>query len=147
MMTMSERKNLKWICRRCERTKKGLEVEHSTELEKECSFCGTQTWCFLVASSRLVKSKPPSEVPAEPESIEVNEAIEEVIEEAVEAEMEVEEQLKESPEETAPAEGLEPTEEEVVAESPETEVEAEPEPSEKDAEIARLEAQLKELQK
>lgn len=137
---MSKRKNLKWMCRRCERTHADVELEHSTELEKKCSFCGTKTWCFLVAASRLVKgkktdliveddiaevveSKPPSEQPLEAESTEEIEAIEEVAEEALEEILEVIERQEESPGETAPAEGLEPIAEEVAAESPETEVE------------------------
>ena len=54
---------------------------------------------------------------------------------------EVEEQLqKESPEETAPAEAVEPIEEEVAAPSPEEEAEAA-----KNAKIAELEAQVEAL--
>ena len=137
---MSERKNLKWICRRCVKTQKGLEIERDTELEKKCSFCGTMTWCFLVASSRLVESKTPQETAVEAESVEVNEAIEEVIKEAVEAELEVEEQREESPEETAPAEAVEPIVEEVAAPSPEEEAAVA-----KKAKIAALEAELEAL--
>lgn len=139
---MSERKNLKWICRRCEKKQKGLEVEHDTELQKPCSFCGTETWCFLVASSRLVKSSTPQETAVETELVEEIKASEEVTEEALEEITEVEEQREESPEETAPAEGLEPIEEEVVAESPEPEVE-----DDKNAKIAALEAELEALTK
>jgi len=85
------------------------------------------------------------------------EEVAESIAEAVEEATEVEEQREESPEETAPAEAVEPTEEEVVAESPEVKeeaVEAESEPSvdnaaaeAKRAEIAFLEAELEALKK
>lgn len=163
---MSERKNLKWICRRCAKVQfakpeVSMVIEKDTELEKECSFCGTKTWCFLVASSRLVESKTASEVTADDESTEDIEALEEVAEEALEEILEVIERDTESPEETAPAEGLEPTEEEAVAPSPEEEAEAIketldilqdesyddllPAKIDKNTEIARLEAELEKL--
>jgi hypothetical protein len=84
MITVSERKNLKWICRRCVKTQEGLEIERDTELEKRCSFCGTVTWCFLVASSRLVKTTP-QETAVEAESTEGIEAVKKVADEALEA--------------------------------------------------------------
>lgn len=147
---------MEWICRRCVKKQPELEVERDTELEKECSICGTKTWCFLIAKSRnttdtLVYDKiTPVEPELEAESTEENEAIAEVIEEAVEAEIE-----------DAVPEEREPEEQPLEAESPplskielkdieesEKEYEAKLKAEKaKKAEIARLEAELEALRK
>lgn len=44
---------IQWICRRCNRTHVEVKTDPSTEMIKECSFCGTENWCSLVTSDHL----------------------------------------------------------------------------------------------
>ena len=161
---MSARKNLKWICRRCVAKQKGLEIEKDTELEKKGSFCGTMTWCFLVASSRLVRevaesktptiapldTNPEAELPEESEAIvEVAEtALEEILEDMLLEEKRPEETPVEAEPEVSAEEAAELAKNMDLALKEQIEAQLAKEAEEaRNADIARLEAELEALKK